>query len=110
MGLIFHLLLLSVAIFAIAQVLPGIRLKGFGTAIIVGIVYSLVDVTVGRVLGFLGFPFIVITLGLFLLVINTFLLWLTDKLIEDFEIDNIRTTFIAAVLITVTNYLLGWII
>lgn len=109
MGFIFHLLLLGVAIFAIAELLPGIRVKSFTTALIVGAVYSLIDVTVGSALKFLGLPFIFITLGLFTLLINTFLLWITDKILDDFEINNIQTTFVAAVLITLANYLLGWI-
>ncbi len=110
MGLIFHLLLLGLAVFAIAEFLPGIRLESFRTALVVGVVYSVVDVIVGSVLRFIGFPFLVISLGLFLLLINTFLLWLTDKLIEDFEINNIQTTFFAAVLITGANVLLGWVL
>ncbi len=109
MGLILHLLLLGAAIFAIAELLPGIRVKSFTTALIVGVVYSLIDVTVGAVLKFLGLPFIFITLGLFTLLINTFLLWITDKILDDFEIKDIQTTFIAAVLITLANYILGWI-
>jgi putative membrane protein len=52
----------------------------------------------------------VVTLGLFLLAINTFLLWLTDSLFEDFEIDSIGTTFVAAVLITISDTMLGWIL
>ena len=51
-----------------------------------------------------------LTLGLFLLVINTFLLWLTDQLFDDFEIEDMGTTFIAAVLITIADSLLGWIL
>lgn len=42
-------------------------------------------------------------------LINAFLLWLTDKFIEDFEIDGFFTTLIAAFLITVINNILKWI-
>ncbi len=108
MGILVHMLLLGFAIFVIAQSLPGIRLKGFGTAIIVAVVYSLIDVILGSILKFLSIPFIFLTLGLFLLLINTFLLWLTDQLLEDFEIDGLGTTFIAAVLITVCNLVIGF--
>ena len=109
MDLILHLLLLGLAIFVIAQLHPDVKLRGFGTAIIVAIVYSLINVLLGSVLKFLSFPFIFITLGLFLLVINTFLLWLTDKLIEDFEIKNLTTTFVCALLITTADTTLGFI-
>jgi putative membrane protein len=108
MGILVHMLLLGFAIFIIAQALPGIRLKGFGTAIIVAVVYSLIDVILGSILKFLSIPFIFLTLGLFLLLINTFLLWLTDQLLEDFEIDDLGTTFVAAILITVSNLVIGF--
>ena len=109
MGLILHMLLLGLAIVCIARFVPGIKLPGYGTALLVAIVYSLIDVLVGSVLRLLGLPFIFITLGLFLLVINTFLLWLTDQILEDFEIVDLRTTFIVAVLITLCDMVLGFI-
>jgi putative membrane protein len=52
----------------------------------------------------------IITLGLFKLLINAFMLWLTDKLMEDFEISDLWTTFIAAVLITVVDSVVKWIL
>ncbi len=107
MGILIHMLLLGFAIFFIAQAIPGIRLKGFGTAIVVAVVYSLIDVILGTLLRLLSIPFIFLTLGLFMLLINSFLLWLTDQLIEDFEIENLGTTFVAAVLITLCNLVIG---
>ena len=103
MDLIFHFLLLGVV------TLPGIHVEGFGTAIIVAIVYGLINVLLGTILKILAIPFIVLSLGVFLLLINTFLLWLTDQLMEDFEIRDIGTTFVAAVIITVSDTFLGWI-
>ena len=109
MDLILHFLLLGTAIYIMAESMPGIRIQGFGTAIIVAIVYGLINITLGTVLKFLAIPFIFITVGLFLILINTFLLWLTDQLLDDFEIEGIGTTFIAAVIITISDTLLGWI-
>ena len=107
MDLILHFLLLGLTIFAISKTLPGIHIEGFGTAIIVAIVYGLINVTLGTVLKFLAIPFIVVSLGVFLIFINTFLLWLTDQFLEDFEIDSLGTTFIAAIIITITDTILG---
>ena len=47
-----------------------------------------------------------LSFGLFGLVINAFLLWLTDKLIDDFEIDSLRTTLLIAILLTVAKVVL----
>ncbi len=107
--MIAKLIILSISIFAIAQLMPGFKLKKPYTAILVAVVYSLVNFFLGWILVGLALPFMVLTLGLFTFVINAFLLWVTDKILEDFEIDNIKTTLIAAVGITLINGILNWI-
>lgn len=107
--LILHLFLLGVVIYVLAEVLPGIHIEGFGTAIVVALVYGLINITLGTVLKILSIPFIIISVGVFLLFINTFLLWLTDQLLDDFEIENMGTTFFAALIITLSDTLLTWI-
>jgi len=109
MHIIWSILLLSVAVFAVAQLLPQIRIKSFGTAITVAIVYGLLSYFFGWLLMFLTLPLMFLTLGLFKFVINAFLLWLTDKFIEDFEIETLGMTLIAAFLITIFDSLLHWI-
>ncbi|MFQ5631916.1 MAG: phage holin family protein [bacterium] len=109
MKMLLNILLLSAAIFVVAKILPGVRLKSFATAIIVAIVYSIINFLLFGIIAFLTLPATILTLGLFIFVINAFLLWLTDKFIEDFEIDGIFTTLIAAFLITVINNILKWI-
>ena len=104
-----NILLLSVSVFLVAQLLPGIRLKNYGTAVIVTLIYSLINYLIGWLLLFLAFPVLVITFGLFKFVINAFLLWLTDKMMDDFEIDGIGTTLLAAFLISVMDTMLRWI-
>jgi putative membrane protein len=108
-NILWNILLLSVAVFLVAQLLPGIRLKNFGTAIIVAVVYSLINYLIGWLLLFLSLPFMILTFGLFKFVINGFLLLITDKVMEDFEIDGIGTTFFAAFLITIVDSILRYI-
>jgi putative membrane protein len=101
--MIINILILSVAVFLVAQLLPGIRVKNFFTAVIVAIVYSMINFLTGWLLILLSLPFMIITFGLFKLVINAFMLWLTDKLMDDFEINDLLTTFIGAFLITLVD-------
>lgn len=75
----------------------------------VGVVYSVINFLLYKILIFLSLPVIFITLGLFVIIINAFLLWLTDLLIEDFEIKGFGTTIIASILISLCNMLLQWI-
>ena len=108
-NLFWNLLLLSVSVFLVAQLLPGIRLKNFGTAVIVAVVYSVINYLLGTILLFLALPLMVITFGLFRFFINAFLLWITDKLIDDFEIDGMATTLLAAFIITILDFIFRWI-
>jgi putative membrane protein len=110
MLLILHLLLLAGVIFAMARAMPGIHIAGYGTALLVAVIYGLINVTLGTLLKLLTIPFIIISIGVFLLLINTFLLWLTDQLLEDFEIEDMGTTFVAAVIITLADTGLSWLL
>ena len=107
--MIYNLLILSVAIFLVAQLLPGFRIKGVWTAVVVALVYSTINYFTGWLLALLTFPLMIVTFGLFKFVINAFLLWITDKLMEDFEINSLGTTLVAACLITLVDSLLHWI-
>ena len=107
--LILHMLCLGAAILLIARVLPGVHVESYGTAVLVTVIYGLINVTLGTLLKLLGLPFVILTLGIFLIIINTFLLWLTDQLLEDFEIEDLGTTFIAALLITIADTVLALI-
>lgn len=106
---IVNILILSVAVFLVSSLLPGIKIKNFVTAIMVALVYSIINFLTGWLLAILTLPFIIITFGLFKFVINAFLLWLTDKLLEDFEIKDILTTFVAAFLITIVDSFIKWV-
>lgn len=109
MSILLNLLILSVAVFLVANFLPGIRIQNFTTAVIVAVVYSLINFLFGWILVLLSLPFIIITFGLFKLVINAALLWATDQMIEDFKIKDFFTTFVAALCITLVDSLLKWV-
>lgn len=107
--MIYNLLLLSAAIFIVSKILPGIHIKSLWTAVVVAIVYSVINFFLGWLFMFFAFPLMIVTFGLFMFVINAFLLWMTDKVMDDFEINSLGTTFVAAFLITIVNSLLKWI-
>jgi len=106
---ILHSLLLAAVIYFLAQQHSRIHIKDFWTAIIVAIVYSLINISLGSVLKVLSLPLIFLSIGLFLLIINIFLLWLTDKLIDNFEIEDKGTLIFTAIMITVADTVLAWI-
>ncbi len=104
--LIIDVLVTGGLLYALAAALPGVRLKSYGTAVIVALVYGLLNYFLFWLIALIAFIPMMLSLGLFGLVINAFLLWVTDKLIDDFEIDSVRTTLIMAVLLTVGKFIL----
>lgn len=109
MGSIMNIFILSVAVFIVAYFFPGIRIKNYMTAVIVAVVYSLINFFVGWFLIFISLPLLIVTFGLFKLIINAFLLWMTDKLIEDFEIRDFLTTVLASLCITLIDSAIKWV-
>ena len=105
--LILDVLVTAGLLFALASALPGVRLKSYGTAVIVAVVYGLLNYFLFWLIALVAFIPMLLSLGLFGLIINAFLLWLTDILIEDFEIDSVKTTLIMAVLLTVGKFILS---
>jgi len=108
--MIINVLILSVAIFLVSQILPGVRIKGYLTAVVVAVVYSVINFFFGWLFTLLTLPLIIITFGLFKLVINAFMLWITDRMIKDFEIKDFFTTILAAVLITLADSFIHWLL
>jgi putative membrane protein len=99
----------AVSLILLTKLLPGFRIKNFGTAMIVAAVYGVLHVLLYRILVVIAFIPVFLTFGLFVFIIDAFLLFLTDKLLEDFEIDNLFITLIAAVLLTLLNGIWRWL-
>ena len=104
------LLAFSLSVFIVAAVLPGVKLKGFGTAVIVALVFGLLKWLFYNLLIFLSLPVIALTFGLFLIVIHAILLWMTDKLVSGFKIKGFGTTVLAAMLISLLDLVFRWLL
>jgi putative membrane protein len=109
MIILLHLAVLTATLLGIARFLPGVEVKGWKTAVIVALVFSVLNFFLGWLLHALLFVPALLTLGLLFFfvpfIVNTVLLWLTDKLIGDFEIKTGRALLFSAAVITVVNWL-----
>ncbi|NNC70081.1 MAG: phage holin family protein [Flavobacteriaceae bacterium] len=86
MKLIYKMLLTAIAVVILAQLLPGVYVDGYLSAIIVAIVLGLLRIFVRPIIIFFTLPITLVTLGLFLFVINAFIILLADKLIDGFAV------------------------
>jgi putative membrane protein len=80
-------ILTSGLVLLIANFMPGVRVAGFTTALIVAIVLGLLNIFIKPILVLLTLPVTIITLGLFLLVINALMILLCTKIVGGFSVD-----------------------
>jgi putative membrane protein len=95
-----------VAIWLASLVFSGVDYGSFGTLVLAALVYSLVNAVLRPLIILLAFPAVVVTLGLALLFIQAFMLWLTDQIVGDFEVSSFWTALGAAVFIWIANALI----
>lgn len=96
MSLLLYFVVMAAAMLGLSKVLPGFRVDGWVPALIASVVLALVNVIVKPILFILTLPFTILTLGLFLFVLNMMMLWLTSILVPGFRVSGFLTTFIAS--------------
>jgi putative membrane protein len=101
------LLVNAALILVFSKILPGIQVKSFATAFVVAILLAVLNSFVKPLLVFLTLPVTLITLGLFILVINAFLIWLTGQLIKDFKVNGFWPALFMGIFISLANWVLG---
>jgi len=107
MHILIQWLINAVAVYATAHILDGIHIKSFGAALLVALVLGLVNVVVRPVLVFFSIPFIIVTLGLFLLVINALLLQFAALLVNGFSVENFGWAIAGSMVISVISWVLS---
>ncbi len=103
MPIVLHWLVSTIAILVTAYILPGIEVAGFGAAFVTALVLGLVNAILRPVLFILTLPINIVSLGLFTLVINAFLILLTDKIVPGFSV----SSFWWAVLFSIVLFLVN---
>lgn len=100
------LLINSIVIFFGAFFLRGVRVHSFWTALGIAILLGLINFFIKPILVFLTFPITILTLGLFILVINAWILMLVDKLVEGFKIYGFGWALLFGLYISIANAIL----
>jgi putative membrane protein len=106
-------LLQGIVILLVARLLPGVRVGGLGSSLIVALVLSILNVFLAPILTFIGtvltLPAVILTLGLFYFVVrflvNVFLLRVTTLLVPSFSIKDTSTLMLASLLISLFGML-----
>ncbi|MGA2589387.1 MAG: phage holin family protein [Bryobacteraceae bacterium] len=104
--LLVNWLLSALALWIVAQIIPGIQVRSYGTALLATVVIAIVNVLVGWPLKILTFPLTLLTLGLFLLILNAFLLKLASIFVPGFVVRGFLPAFFGSIVLTILGYIL----
>ena len=107
MRFLLRLLLNGLAIMVAAWFVPGVRLTGAVPAIVAGIILGFVNALVRPVLLLLTLPFTLLTLGLFIFIVNAVCFALTAALVPGFDLSGFFAAFFGALVVTMVSWLLN---
>ena len=106
MKLIIRLLLTAIVVVVLAKFLPGVEVAGFAGAIVVAVVLGLLNLILKPILVLLTLPITIVTLGLFLLVINALIILLASELLDGFAVSGFWTALLFSLLLSILQSIL----
>jgi len=110
MRLLLNWLLSALAVWIVAQIVPGVHVSGAAAALIAALAIGFINATLGLVLKIITFPLTLLTLGLFWFVINALMLELASALVPGFRVRGFFAAFIGAIVLSLVNLLLKAIV
>ena len=110
MGFILKFLLTAIITYVLAAYLPGSHIDGFGAAIMLVIVLAILNAVLKPILKLLGFPITVLTLGLFLIVINAVIVMIADYLIPGFKLDGFVSALLFSIVLSVVTAIVDMVV
>ncbi len=94
----------ALALLALPYVVTSVQVSGFGTALVAALVLGLVNTLIRPVLVLLTLPATVITLGLFIFVINALLFWMVATFLEGFHVAGFWSAFFGAIVYAIISW------
>ncbi len=107
---ILRTLVTALAIFVVVRILPGIRVDSLGSLIVTAILLGLFNAILRPLLIILTLPITVLSLGLFIFIINGLILYLAAALVPGFKLMNFGVAILASILISIVSWGINWLI
>ena len=105
MGFLLRVVVNALAIMLAASIVPGIEVNGLVPALVGGLLLGLVNAVVRPVLIILTLPITILTLGLFLLVLNGFCFWLVSAIVKGFFVAGFWSAFFGALIVSIVSWI-----
>ena len=100
-------LLNALALVAVAYVVPGIVVASFTSALVAALILGLVNAVIRPILVVLTLPVTILTLGLFIFVINALLFWFVGSFVKGFEVQGFLAGLIGSILFSIVSWALA---
>jgi len=110
MKLIARILITALALILVSKLIPGVAVDGLYPALIAALILGGLNVLVKPIIVILTLPISILTLGLFIFVINGILFWFAASFIEGFQVDSFFTAIVGALLVSVISTVGNWLI
>jgi putative membrane protein len=109
MRLLLQWFLSALALLVVSQLVDGFYVEGLGAALVASLVIGLLNATLGLLLKIITFPLSILTLGLFLLVINGIMILMASALVRGFHVRGIVPAFWGAVVLAILGMVIRWV-
>jgi putative membrane protein len=109
MRLLLQWFLSALALLVVSQLVDGFYVEGLGAALAASLVIGLLNATLGLLLKIITFPLSILTLGLFLLVINGIMILMASALVRGFHVRGIVPAFWGAVVLAILGMVIRWV-
>lgn len=106
MGIIIRLIINALAVYITSQILPGVSINNFLTAITVAVILGVINTIIKPILIILTLPLNILTLGLFTFIINGFIILLTSSLVPGFTVQNFWWAILFSLVISIVSWFL----
>ena len=100
----------ALAFLALPYIVQGITVRGFGTALLLALLWGLLNITIKPILIILTLPLNLLTLGIFTFVINGFLLWLLGGFVKGFEVHGLWVAILGGLVLSAVHLLSHWVL
>jgi putative membrane protein len=108
--LLAHWILNALALLAVAYLYPGVQVASFWAALVAALVLGFVNILVRPLIVILTLPVTILTLGLFLFVINALLFWLVAEVVQGITVTGFGAALQGSILNSVITLLAGWLL
>ncbi|GET33521.1 membrane protein [Prolixibacter bellariivorans] len=107
MNVLAKIVINTIAVLVVSYILPGIEISSFFDALVVAVVLALLNLLVKPVLIILTLPLTIVTLGIFLLILNGLIVMLAGALVDGFYVSGLFWAIIFSLLVSLVNAILG---